>query len=254
MRSRPPLRNGASSYFGQLNAGKRSVVLDLKEKRAVAAVRRLAGEVDILVENYRPGVMRRLGLDFAALGQVQPAPRLLLDLGLRPDGALLRPAGLRARDPRHLGLRPGASGLPEGPLDARLLRHLRRRRHHGHLCLRRHRHGAAPAAVDRAGPAHRRVDAGEHAVADADRAADGAVRGAAAAQPADLRAGGHRRRLSQHGRGERAHLPGHGRGRRPARLDHGSALCRLSRSPRQLGRAHGRVRGLVEAASPAPSA
>ena len=69
MRSRPPLRNGASSYFGQLNAGKRSVVLDLKEKRAVAAVRRLAGEVDILVENYRPGVMRRLGLDFAALGK-----------------------------------------------------------------------------------------------------------------------------------------------------------------------------------------
>jgi crotonobetainyl-CoA:carnitine CoA-transferase CaiB-like acyl-CoA transferase len=72
MRSRPPLRNGASSYFGQLNAGKRSVVLDLKEKRAVAAVRRLAGEVDILVENYRPGVMRRLGLDFAALGKSDP--------------------------------------------------------------------------------------------------------------------------------------------------------------------------------------
>ena len=72
MRSRPPLRNGASSYFGQLNAGKRSVVLDLKEKRAVAAVRRLAGEVDILVENYRPGVMRRLGLDFAALGKSNP--------------------------------------------------------------------------------------------------------------------------------------------------------------------------------------
>src|SRR3954451_12375055 len=64
MRSRPPLRNGASSYFGQLNAGKRSVVLDLKEKRAVAAAHRLAAEVDILVENYRPGVMRRLGLDF----------------------------------------------------------------------------------------------------------------------------------------------------------------------------------------------
>ena len=72
MRSRPPLRNGASSYFGQLNAGKRSVVLDLKEKRAVAAVRRLASEVDILVENYRPGVMRRLGLDFAALGKSHP--------------------------------------------------------------------------------------------------------------------------------------------------------------------------------------
>ncbi len=72
MRSRPPLRNGASAYFGQLNAGKRSVVLDLKEQRAVEAVRRLAANADILVENYRPGVMRRLGLDFPVLGQSNP--------------------------------------------------------------------------------------------------------------------------------------------------------------------------------------
>jgi CoA:oxalate CoA-transferase len=72
MRSRPPLRNGVSSYFGQLNAGKRSVVLDLKDSRAVAAARRLAEQTDILVENYRPGVMQRLGLDFAVLGHSNP--------------------------------------------------------------------------------------------------------------------------------------------------------------------------------------
>src|SRR6185436_12228727 len=41
----------------------------LKEKRAVAAARRLSETADVLVENYRPGVMRRLGLDYAALGQ-----------------------------------------------------------------------------------------------------------------------------------------------------------------------------------------
>jgi len=75
MRSRPPLRNGVSSYFGQLNAGKRSVVLDLKDARAVAVARRLALQTDILVENYRPGVMLRLGLDFAVLEQ--PNPRLI---------------------------------------------------------------------------------------------------------------------------------------------------------------------------------
>ena len=72
MRSRPPLRKGVSSNFGQLNAGKRSVVLDLKDRRAVAAARRLAEETDILVENYRPGVMHRLGLDFAVLEQSNP--------------------------------------------------------------------------------------------------------------------------------------------------------------------------------------
>jgi CoA:oxalate CoA-transferase len=69
MRSRMPLRNGASTSFGQLNAGKKSVVLDLKSAKAVEAVHRLAERADVVVENFRPGVMRRLGLDYAALGK-----------------------------------------------------------------------------------------------------------------------------------------------------------------------------------------
>ncbi len=60
MRSRLPLRNGASTLFGQLNAGKRCVVLDLKRPEAVAAAKRLAGDADVVVENFRPGVMARL--------------------------------------------------------------------------------------------------------------------------------------------------------------------------------------------------
>jgi crotonobetainyl-CoA:carnitine CoA-transferase CaiB-like acyl-CoA transferase len=67
MRSRPPQRGGASSAFGQLNAGKKSVVLDLKSARAVDAARRLAATADVVVENYRPGVMQRLGLDYSTL-------------------------------------------------------------------------------------------------------------------------------------------------------------------------------------------
>ena len=43
MRTRPPLRDGVSSYFGQLNAGKRSLVLDLKQPAAVDIVKRLVG-------------------------------------------------------------------------------------------------------------------------------------------------------------------------------------------------------------------
>src|SRR5438046_5937223 len=67
MRTRPPLRNGASTSFGQLNAGKKSIVLDLKTPQAVEAVRRLVATADIVVENFRPGVMRRFGLDYEAL-------------------------------------------------------------------------------------------------------------------------------------------------------------------------------------------
>ncbi len=72
MRSRPPLRDGASSAFGQLNAGKESVVLDLKRPEAVAILKRLVRGADVLVENYRPGVMARLGLGWETLRDVQP--------------------------------------------------------------------------------------------------------------------------------------------------------------------------------------
>jgi crotonobetainyl-CoA:carnitine CoA-transferase CaiB-like acyl-CoA transferase len=72
MRSRPPVRNGFSSMFGQLNAGKKSVVLDLKSPDAVGAVRQLVKGADILVENFRPGVMRRLKLDYACLQPLNP--------------------------------------------------------------------------------------------------------------------------------------------------------------------------------------
>jgi CoA:oxalate CoA-transferase len=67
MRTRPPLRGGASSTFGQLNAGKHSIVLDLKRPEAQEVVRRLLTTSDILVENFRPGVMRRFGLDYQAV-------------------------------------------------------------------------------------------------------------------------------------------------------------------------------------------
>jgi formyl-CoA transferase len=58
--------------FGQLNAGKKSIVLDLKRPEAVSAIKKLVATVDILVENYRPGVMKRLGLDYAELAKVNP--------------------------------------------------------------------------------------------------------------------------------------------------------------------------------------
>jgi CoA:oxalate CoA-transferase len=72
MRTRPPVRGGCSSTFGQLNAGKKSVVLDLKSPDAVEAIRRLVASADILVENFRPGVMRRLKLDYASLQKLNP--------------------------------------------------------------------------------------------------------------------------------------------------------------------------------------
>jgi crotonobetainyl-CoA:carnitine CoA-transferase CaiB-like acyl-CoA transferase len=72
MRTRPPLRNSCSTAFGQLNIGKKSVVLDLKSPDGIEAVRRLVASADILVENFRPGVMRRLKLDYGSLREINP--------------------------------------------------------------------------------------------------------------------------------------------------------------------------------------
>jgi len=72
MRTRPPLRNACSTAFGQLNVGKKSLVLDLKSREGVEAVRRLVATADVLVENFRPGVMRRLKLDFETLRPLNP--------------------------------------------------------------------------------------------------------------------------------------------------------------------------------------
>ena len=72
MRTRPPVRNNCSTAFGQLNVGKKSLILDLKSSMGIEVVRRLVAKADVLLENFRPGVMKRLKLDYAALHDLNP--------------------------------------------------------------------------------------------------------------------------------------------------------------------------------------
>ena len=71
-RTFPPIRGGESHYFLSVNRGKKSIVVDLKSEAGVALVRDLAAKCDVVVENYRPGVMDRLGLGYEALSAVNP--------------------------------------------------------------------------------------------------------------------------------------------------------------------------------------
>ncbi|MBM3373798.1 MAG: CoA transferase, partial [Betaproteobacteria bacterium] len=73
MRQWPPILDGYSQYFASVNRNKRSVVLDLKSEQGRADARRLALSADIVLENFRPGVMAKFGLDFAALSAAKPA-------------------------------------------------------------------------------------------------------------------------------------------------------------------------------------
>jgi CoA:oxalate CoA-transferase len=114
MRTRPPLRNHFSTSFGQLNAGKKSLVLDLKSPKAKEVIHRLAASADILVENFRPGVMRRLQFDHDSLKHLNPK---LIYCSISGYGQTGPSAGLPAYAPvihaasgydmAHLSYQPG---------------------------------------------------------------------------------------------------------------------------------------------------
>ncbi|MGH3449466.1 MAG: CaiB/BaiF CoA transferase family protein, partial [Haloechinothrix sp.] len=73
----PDLDHGADPYnrnawFNTQNTGKRDVVLDLKDREGLALARRLVAVSDLVIANYRPGVLDRMGLGFEALRQIKP--------------------------------------------------------------------------------------------------------------------------------------------------------------------------------------
>lgn len=65
-------RHGVSGFFQQQNAGKRDMCIDLRAKGAAAVVIALAAHADIVIENFRAGVMARLGLDWPVLSSENP--------------------------------------------------------------------------------------------------------------------------------------------------------------------------------------
>jgi len=64
--------DGMAPAFIAVNAGKKSLVLDLKDAQDLACARQLVSRCDVLVENFRPGVMQRLGLDYTAARALNP--------------------------------------------------------------------------------------------------------------------------------------------------------------------------------------
>ena len=76
-----------SEAFNAVNRGKRGIVVDLKTTDGGRVVKALATRADVLIENYRPGVMRRLGLGLRDLPRAEPRAHLHVDLRVRADRA-----------------------------------------------------------------------------------------------------------------------------------------------------------------------
>jgi CoA:oxalate CoA-transferase len=96
LRSLRPLRDGASAMFGALNAGKRSVSVDLRTDAGSAAAAEIVKWADVIVENFRPGVMGRFGLDYDTVSRDQPEIVYLSISGYGQHGPWIRRPALAA--------------------------------------------------------------------------------------------------------------------------------------------------------------
>ena len=113
--------------FQNLHRNKRSMTLNLKCQRGVAIFMKLAKTADVVVENYRPDVKFRLGIDYESLAKVNPRIILASISGFGQDGPYARPAGLRPDRAGHERPHVGHRRARPGP-DAHRRGDRRRRR------------------------------------------------------------------------------------------------------------------------------
>ena len=97
-------QDGFSSYFESLNRNKRSLCLDLRKPEGREVVLRLAAAVDVVVENFRPGTMEKLGIGYDDLARVNPA--LIV-----ASGSMFGPKGPRGHDPGYDTIAQAAGGI-----------------------------------------------------------------------------------------------------------------------------------------------
>lgn len=109
-----PRKGGESGYFMLLNRGKKSITLNLKSPDGLALLRQLTSKCDVLVENFKPGVTRRLGVDYPTLRAVNPRLVYASISGFGQSGPLAhRPAyDIIAQ---AMGGLMSITGMPDGP-------------------------------------------------------------------------------------------------------------------------------------------
>ncbi len=118
MRHYQPAFGDASAHFAMLNRGKRSIALDLKQPASIAALQPLLQSADVLVEQFRPGVMARLGLGYEQVAAINPRIVYCSITGYGQDGPNAQVAAHDLNyqaDAGLLGIATGADGAPVVP-------------------------------------------------------------------------------------------------------------------------------------------
>ena len=114
VRPSPPRRNGRSAYHVQQNRGKRSLSVDLTSSEGISLIEDLIPKVDIVVENYSPGVMERRGLGYDRLRQLNPRIIMASISGFGQSGPLSEKTAFDFIAQAYSGLMH-MTGDPDGP-------------------------------------------------------------------------------------------------------------------------------------------
>jgi crotonobetainyl-CoA:carnitine CoA-transferase CaiB-like acyl-CoA transferase len=110
----PPFVGGEATYFMAVNRNKQSVALNLKAPDGLALLRKLAVKSDVLVENFRPGTMERLGLGYRALARLNPRLVYCSISGFGESGPEAQRAGYDLIVQGESGIMD-LTGFPDGP-------------------------------------------------------------------------------------------------------------------------------------------
>mgnify|MGYP003630631387 CR=1 FL=1 len=113
-RQLPVIREGRSGYFIQHNRGKRCMSLDLRKKEAQDICHELAKQVDVVIENFTPGVMKKYNLDWASLQKVNPDLVMCSISCLGQEGPLSKFPGFDYIGQAYSGIM-GMTGQMDGP-------------------------------------------------------------------------------------------------------------------------------------------
>ncbi len=110
----PVLRDGRSGYFVHHNRGKLSLCIDAKHPAGLAILKALVAKVDVVVENFAPGVIARMGLDWETVHSVNPRAVMCSVSAFGQTGPLASQPGFDALGAAYAGI-TSMSGEPEGP-------------------------------------------------------------------------------------------------------------------------------------------
>lgn len=88
-----PIKNGVSTYFANFNRSKKGVTIDMKSESGKEILRRLIKKSDVIIENFRPGVMDRLGFGYEAVSKINPGIIFASVSGFGQNGPYSQRAG-----------------------------------------------------------------------------------------------------------------------------------------------------------------